>query len=378
MSETTPVLRAQNLSGGVSEAVIVKDIQLSVEPGSIVGILGKRGAGKRQLLELLAGVQQASNGRVLLREIDVSRYGPRERRRAGIEYDLYPDGMFTRLWTALRRPSLLNLLTHRAKMLGKRPARDHAAGWLDRFDLLRCADRRPNNLSGGMRYWFNLAQLMISDPLIVLLDEPFAGFDPLSVRLFTQRIREFTHTFGTSFVIADRRVPYRQMYDSTFIMENGILRQDHGMASSSAVRHEQIFISYSREDENFAEHFSQLLSAIGIRPWIDNRNLTRGAHFDSRIEEGIQDSSALLVLLSPRSVVSRWVLDETAFALEAGIRVVPVMVEKCQIPIRLGSIHHIDWEQKMTESTAVQAECLAHALSHQIELGNQERMENNN
>jgi hypothetical protein len=102
------------------------------------------------------------------------------------------------------------------------------------------------------------------------------------------------------------------------------------------------FISYSREDSEFALRLAQDLKAAGARVWLDQLELKPGLPWDNAIEDALLDAQQMLVILSPTSVKSENVRDEISYALRQGKVVIPVLYMECTIPLRLERKQHID------------------------------------
>jgi hypothetical protein len=102
------------------------------------------------------------------------------------------------------------------------------------------------------------------------------------------------------------------------------------------------FLSYSRADENFAVRLANDLRALGVAMWVDRFNIRPSEHWDRAIERAIRSCRTMVVILSPRSVASENVADEISLAIDAGKPVIPVMIEPCDLPLRLTRRHLID------------------------------------
>lgn len=102
------------------------------------------------------------------------------------------------------------------------------------------------------------------------------------------------------------------------------------------------FLSYSRSDEKFALRLAQDLRAGGIAMWIDQLDIRPSEHWDRAIERAVRECRGLVVVLSPRSVASDNVADEISFAIDSGKSVLPVMIERCTLPLRLTRMQVID------------------------------------
>jgi hypothetical protein len=103
-----------------------------------------------------------------------------------------------------------------------------------------------------------------------------------------------------------------------------------------------IFFSYARQDAEIAMRLAAELKEAGLNVWIDQVDLVAGRHWDLQIQEALNSSHTIIVLLTPASVTSPNVLDEISFTINEGKRLVPVMAVKCTIPIRIIRLHYID------------------------------------
>jgi hypothetical protein len=114
------------------------------------------------------------------------------------------------------------------------------------------------------------------------------------------------------------------------------------MTEPAGVQTRSYFLSYSRTDERFALRLAQDLRAQGVAMWVDQLDIRPSEHWDRAIERAVRDCSGLVVILSPRSVASDNVADEISYAIDSGKTVLPVMIEKCVLPLRITRMHVID------------------------------------
>jgi hypothetical protein len=105
----------------------------------------------------------------------------------------------------------------------------------------------------------------------------------------------------------------------------------------------QYFLSYARADSQFALKLGDDLRASGVDIWIDQKDIKPSTRWDRAIEAALRDCAAVVVVLSPRSVASENVLDEVGFAIDSGKSVIPVLIEACDIPIRLSRLQRVDF-----------------------------------
>lgn len=102
------------------------------------------------------------------------------------------------------------------------------------------------------------------------------------------------------------------------------------------------FLSYSRSDERFALRLARDLRAHGVAMWVDQLDIRPSEHWDRAIERAVRDCRGIVVILSPRSVASDNVADEISYAIDSGKSVLPVMIERCVLPLRITRMHLID------------------------------------
>jgi Uncharacterized protein conserved in bacteria len=114
----------------------------------------------------------------------------------------------------------------------------------------------------------------------------------------------------------------------------------------------QVFLSYSRRDEETVFKIRKSLERRGIDVWIDQDDIGTGSRWDIQIEQGIQESRIILVVLSPASVESPNVGDEWSYALDKGKHIIPVMLEQCEVPMRIASLQRIEFFENFEKGMA--------------------------
>lgn len=180
-------LLVQSLSVKRGGRGIVEDISLSVTPGEIVGLIGPNGAGKSTAFHALVGLIPSTAKSLTLDGVDISRLAMFQRARRGLGY-------LPQEPTGFHGMTVKNNLTAVMEIAVKRSERaDLLARLLSDFDLEKLADQRAETLSGGERRRLELARTMASRPKVVLLDEPFAGVDPIAIeglQATIQKIRD--------------------------------------------------------------------------------------------------------------------------------------------------------------------------------------------
>ncbi|MCB9454299.1 MAG: TIR domain-containing protein [Anaerolineaceae bacterium] len=111
-----------------------------------------------------------------------------------------------------------------------------------------------------------------------------------------------------------------------------------------------IFISYSHEDRLIAEMLAQRINQIGYHTWIDFAGIKGGDEWRQSIDEALENSSAFLILLTPESNASRWVKYELQQALDRRLRIIPLMIRKCQMPDEIEHLHYVDFLQSSDQA----------------------------
>ena len=170
-------LIAQHLAKSYKGRQVVRDVSLSIDSGQIVGLLGPNGAGKTTCFYMIVGLVRADQGRVLIDEQDVTQLPMHGRARAGIGYLPQEASIFRKLTVA---DNILAILETR-KDLDRAARRAALEDLLQEFHISHIRDNLGMSLSGGERRRVEIARALASNPKFILLDEPFAGVDPIAV-----------------------------------------------------------------------------------------------------------------------------------------------------------------------------------------------------
>jgi lipopolysaccharide export system ATP-binding protein len=155
---------------------VVRDVHLRLHQGEVVGLLGPNGAGKTTTFYMLVGLINPTRGRVLMDGVDISPWPLHERARKGISYLPQESSVFKKLTV---EQNMRLILEHCG--LDRKEQRERLENLLGDLGILRLADQKAALLSGGERRRLEIARAMIRAPKFMLLDEPFAGVDPLAV-----------------------------------------------------------------------------------------------------------------------------------------------------------------------------------------------------
>jgi lipopolysaccharide export system ATP-binding protein len=194
-------LKAELLAKSYKGREVVKNVGLEVEAGSIVGLLGPNGAGKTTTFYMIVGLIPSDKGKISIDDKDITLLPMHSRARLGIGYLPQESSIFRKLTVY---QNLMAILETR-KELNKQQREDTLNNLLDEFSIQHIRDSQGMALSGGERRRVEIARALAANPKFILLDEPFAGVDPISV-LDIKKIIEHLKNRGIGVLITDHNV----------------------------------------------------------------------------------------------------------------------------------------------------------------------------
>ena len=194
-------LTASHLAKSYKGRKVVEDVSLTIESGQIVGLLGPNGAGKTTCFYMIIGIVPQDKGRVLIDDTDITHLPMHGRAAKGIGYLPQEASVFRRLSV---RDNILAILETR-KDLNRKQRQEKADQLLQEFHIGHIAESLGQALSGGERRRVEIARALATDPAFILLDEPFAGVDPISVADIKQIITHLKDR-GIGVLITDHNV----------------------------------------------------------------------------------------------------------------------------------------------------------------------------
>ena len=179
---------------------VVNGVHMNVRPGEIVGLLGPNGAGKTTTFYMITGLIRPTAGRVFFRGQDVTRLPMYRRARMGLGYLAQEPSIFRNLTVAENVMAILETLP-----ISARERRRRLEYLLEELKISYLARQKAYTLSGGERRRLEITRALVTDPALILLDEPFSGVDPLAVYDVQQIIRELKER-GLGILITDHNV----------------------------------------------------------------------------------------------------------------------------------------------------------------------------
>jgi len=214
-------LRAENLIKKYGSKIVVDGNTLEVNQGEIVGLLGPNGAGKTTTFYMIVGLIKPNSGKVFLDDMDITDFPMYKRARLGIGYLAQENSVFRDLSVEDNIKAALEFTP-----LSKKEQKEKLESLLEEFGLTEKRKRLGKLLSGGERRRTEIARALASNPKFILLDEPFAGVDPIAVEDI-QRIVSHLKNKNLGILITDHNVQETlAITDKTYLMFEGkILRQ---------------------------------------------------------------------------------------------------------------------------------------------------------
>ncbi len=215
------VLQATNIHKSFGQLHILKGVNLSVQRGEIVSIVGRSGAGKSTLLHILGTLDKADQGDLRIRDTDLQRLGARQlaafrNKHIGFVFQfhhLLPE------FTALENVCIPGYIARQAAG----PVRKRAEELLGYLGLADRLDHKPNQLSGGEQQRVAVARALINQPDLLLADEPTGNLDSAAAQDMHQLIRRLRDDYGQTFIIVTHNQELAALSDRTVEMRDGLI-----------------------------------------------------------------------------------------------------------------------------------------------------------
>lgn len=194
------ILRAENLVKKYKQRTVVNDVSFNVSQGEIVGLLGPNGAGKTTSFYMIVGLIKPNEGRIFLENEDITEDAMYRRAQKGIGYLAQEASVFRKLTVEDNILAILEMSN-----LTKEEQRDKLEELIHEFSLHKVRKNRGDLLSGGERRRTEIARALAANPNFILLDEPFAGVDPIAVEEIQSIVAKLKHK-NIGILITDHNV----------------------------------------------------------------------------------------------------------------------------------------------------------------------------
>ncbi|MEI7957479.1 MAG: LPS export ABC transporter ATP-binding protein [Verrucomicrobiota bacterium] len=195
-----PILRTEKLVKIYGGRAVVNGVEINIKPGEVVGVLGPNGAGKTTTFYMVVGLVRPNGGRVIFKNEDVTDFPMHRRARMGMGYLPQEESIFRKLTV---EENIMAILETTGK--NKRERRQRCEELLEQFGIEHVAKQQALTLSGGEKRRLTIARSLVSNPSLLMLDEPFSGVDPIAVYDVQQIIVNLRKT-GLAILITDHNV----------------------------------------------------------------------------------------------------------------------------------------------------------------------------
>jgi ABC-2 type transport system ATP-binding protein len=258
-----PAIRTEGLNKHYGDVYAVRDLDLTVPAGSIFGFLGRNGAGKTTTIRLVTGLARPDSGRAWIDDVETTNGDSRAQSRFGY---LPQEPAFYGWMTAAEYLDY----TGRLFQMALPARRERVAELLELVDLAGAARRKVGGFSGGMKQRLGLAQALIHQPPVLILDEPMAGLDPAGRRDvldLLERLRKTTTVFFSTHILAD----VERVCDTVGIVHDGRLIEVADREELLSRYTTDVAILQVRPEA--AELLRPLADELHTQPWVSSVNL---------------------------------------------------------------------------------------------------------
>ncbi len=195
------LLKATNLIKRYGARTVVSEVSFDVGHREVVGLLGRNGAGKTTTFRMVMGMIVPNGGQVMFDGFDITKLPMYQRARKGMGYLSQEPSIFQRMTV---EQNLLAILETTRRSAAAR--KEESERLMEQFGLTKTRHQKANTLSGGERRKLEIARALVTNPSLILLDEPFSGVDPIAVEDLQREIRQLKDTLGKAILITDHNV----------------------------------------------------------------------------------------------------------------------------------------------------------------------------
>ena len=233
-----PVLRGEGLCKSYGKRLVLRDVTVGVAGGEVVGLLGPNGAGKTTIFSIIVGIIRPDQGKVTFNDEDLTTLPMYQRARKGVTYLPQEPSVFRKLTVADNLLAILETLP-----LSATERQERLAQLLADLGISHLAKNRADSLSGGERRRVEISRALVMSPAFMLLDEPFAGIDPLSVVDIQDIILQLRER-GIGVLVTDHNVRETlSICDRAYILSEGsVLEEGTPPELTASARARQVYL----------------------------------------------------------------------------------------------------------------------------------------
>ena len=211
------ILKVQDLIKKYGGRTVVNGVSFHINQGEIVGLLGRNGAGKTTSFRMTIGMITPDGGQVIFEGHDVSKLPMYKRARLGMGYLAQDDSVFRRLTVEQNLKAILE-----TRPISRADQRMVAGRLMEQFGLTKLRTQLAMTLSGGERRKLEIARALVTEPSLILLDEPFSGVDPIAVEDLQTEIRRLRQQENIAILITDHNAERTmEVCDRVYIIDEG-------------------------------------------------------------------------------------------------------------------------------------------------------------
>jgi lipopolysaccharide export system ATP-binding protein len=211
------ILKSHNLVKRYGGRTVVNEVSYDVGEGEIVGLLGRNGAGKTTSFRMTVGMISPEDGQVIFNGQDVTKLAMYQRAQRGMGYLSQEPSVFQRMSVEQNLKAILE-----TRPLDKKQRQERAEELLEQFDLTKLRGQQARTLSGGERRKLEIARALVTEPSLILLDEPFSGVDPVAVEELQAEIRRLRDEHDIAMLVTDHNVQRTlEIVDRAYVIFEG-------------------------------------------------------------------------------------------------------------------------------------------------------------
>ncbi|AEF18705.1 MULTISPECIES: LPS export ABC transporter ATP-binding protein [unclassified Hydrogenobaculum] len=237
------MIEVSNISKSIKNNPIISDVSLQINPGEIIGLMGPNGAGKTTIFNAISGFIKVDKGTIKIDDQEVTHYPPYKRAKFGLSFLPQEHSLFEEITTWDNMLMFADFIYK-----NKKDAQNISEELLQHFGLLEHKDKKAGELSGGMKRKLEVARCLLIEPSYIMLDEPFAGVDPVAISDIKRMLLDLKEK-NIGILITDHNVfELLRLIDRGYIINHGSVLAEgtpKDLLKNNKVR--EVYIGYEIE-----------------------------------------------------------------------------------------------------------------------------------